>query len=128
MNRVGGCPLTLLFFFYLKMTNENKQPPEELVKQCEELNKQWLTNKAIAVPAFHEGDFSSGWRIKIHDHKKQTLIDYIQPELAHGHTLYLTVCCIEEAYQRGLCAGKQNAITNICDAISKVVNSQSSFD
>lgn len=107
---------------------KGRLPSNELVKQCQELNAQWLSSQdAFAVPVYVEGDLSEGWRISVIDVTNQTLIRCLQPEQVHGHVLYMAVCGIKEAYDRGEFDGRKATVVNICDAIAKMANTKNPY-
>lgn len=94
------------------MNEKNPHPPEELVQKCNELNTQWLTDRAMAVPMYYIDD-SAMWKIEIRSPNGHVLIKHLNPEWVHGHTLLMAVEGITTAANKGYSSGKAAAIKQL---------------
>ena len=95
---------------------EVTKPPQCLIDQCAEINKQRLGHSSGVLELYW---VDSMWKYRVRHRRERDviLIDHIRQEsFAHNdHWVVLAVSGVENAYHRGLIAGK-------LDGVDRMVN------
>ena len=97
-----------------KMPRLKQEVPSELVKQCDEINTNWIPHFRYKVePRFVDfGECDESWRLFIIKNDTEVIVSNLIPEDITGYVIRLMIDGLDLSYQLGQMNGKITKIKN----------------